>query len=302
MNDLARIPEFSITKALRLLEEASTFKEVQELADVGRMAVAMGQHIKDGREITVNAAEFVLRAEVKLGEMTAELALGKRGPRKDSPGARTKSQVLENIGIDRRRASELERLGEVDLDTYFDNCREADRLPSLNGALSISSASDYDGDEWFTPAEWIERARQALGAIDLDPASNAHAQKTVRASKFYTKADDGLSKPWTGRVFCNPPYSPGMVRKFTDRLLSDIDAGVCTAAILLTNNTSDSKWFHDLLRAGATVCLTRGRVAFEDTVGQYFATRQGQAFFYFGPNPGLFTEAFADAGTIVKAI
>ena len=47
-----------------------------------------------------------------------------------------------------------------------------------------------------------------LGGIDLDPASNAEANRVVRAEVFFSSADDGLGKSWEGRVWLNPPYSP----------------------------------------------------------------------------------------------
>jgi len=301
-----------VEKARAMLAEAVSVDEVKQIRDQSLAMKAYAKTQKAGHAIALDAAEIQLRAEVRLGEMLRELPkdMGGRPSKTAAKVAGVKTPAIEDIGIDLRRARDYEAAAAIpkpQLEAYVKAFREDDRAPTSRGliatvAAATSASPDYDGDEWFTPAEWIERARAALGEIDLDPASNIHAQKTVKAKRFYTKEDDGLSKPWTGRVFCNPPYSPGMVRKFTDRLLLDLDAGVCTAAILLTNNTSDSKWFHDLLRAGAIVCLTRGRVAFEDTVGQHFATRQGQAFFYFGPNPDLFTEAFADAGTIVKAI
>jgi ParB family chromosome partitioning protein len=60
--------------------------------------------------------------------------------------------------------------------------------------------------EYATPAWLVEPARAVLGgAIDLDPASCALANETVRAARIYTRMDDGLAQPWRGTVFVNPP-------------------------------------------------------------------------------------------------
>lgn len=57
-----------------------------------------------------------------------------------------------------------------------------------------------DSDAWFTPAVYIEAARRVLGGIHLDPFSCAHAQQTVKAARFLTRADDALSPDamWAG--------------------------------------------------------------------------------------------------------
>jgi ParB family chromosome partitioning protein len=60
-------------------------------------------------------------------------------------------------------------------------------------------------DEWFTPPDIIQRVRQALGGIDLDPASCAKANEVVGAGEYYDADRNGLVLPWHGRVFCNPP-------------------------------------------------------------------------------------------------
>lgn len=71
------------------------------------------------------------------------------------------------------------------------------------GNIQLSSESN----EHYTPAEIVEAARQALGGIDLDPASCEFANKTVRASRFYSirSGVSGINAPWTGKVFLNPP-------------------------------------------------------------------------------------------------
>lgn len=59
--------------------------------------------------------------------------------------------------------------------------------------------------EWYTPKPIVDRARLLMGEIDLDPASCLVANETVRARQIYDVANDGLTKPWRGRVFLNPP-------------------------------------------------------------------------------------------------
>jgi hypothetical protein len=69
-------------------------------------------------------------------------------------------------------------------------------------------------DEHPTPPEIVEASRLVLGEIDLDPASSAECNKTVRAHDWIGRPEDGLDFEWYGRVFLNPPG--GAIRKKTD--------------------------------------------------------------------------------------
>lgn len=61
-----------------------------------------------------------------------------------------------------------------------------------------------DSDDWYTPA-WIF---DGLGlTFDLDVASPDEPLPWVPAISRYTVSDDGLTQPWCGLVWCNPPYS-----------------------------------------------------------------------------------------------
>lgn len=62
-------------------------------------------------------------------------------------------------------------------------------------------------DRWFTPPWILEKVRVVLGGrIELDPASESEANKYVRAERFFTKEQDGLSQPWEAdSIFLNPP-------------------------------------------------------------------------------------------------
>ena len=165
------------------------------------------------------------------------------------------------------------------------------------------SKAEYAGEnEWFTPAEYIEKARMVLGEIDLDPASHVLAQKTVRAGVFFTAAEDGLNQSWFGRVWLNPPYSRELMSPFVDKFLSEYTRGAIERAILLTHDYTDTGWFHAAARASQAICLVRTRIHFLAPSGEECSPRRGQTFFYFGPDDGAFRRGFSDIGLIVRPV
>ena len=164
------------------------------------------------------------------------------------------------------------------------------------------STGEYAGedDEWFSPASIIELAREALGGIDLDPASHAIAQQTVRAKTFFTAADNGLDRPWRGRVWLNPPFNRTLLSLFAEKLISEYASGAVERAILLTHDYTDVAWFQAAARAAGAVCFPRGRIHFFSPCGDECSPRQGQALFYFGEDDATFCRAFADVGLVIR--
>ena len=57
-------------------------------------------------------------------------------------------------------------------------------------------------DIWLTPRHILD----ALGPFDLDPCSAPDPDLWPTARRHYTLPTDGLSEPWEGRVWLNPPY------------------------------------------------------------------------------------------------
>jgi len=166
----------------------------------------------------------------------------------------------------------------------------------------VSQRADYESDEWYTPQEYIDAAKAVMGAIDLDPASSEMAQTVVRAGVYLTRFDDGLAQVrWIHqRIWLNPPYSNPA--PWVEKLVREHQAGpFCTEAIVLVNNATETSWFQLLLER-FPVCLPARRLAFWRHDHANVGARQGQAFFYLGPNVAKFQEVFSQFGPILRRL
>ena len=172
--------------------------------------------------------------------------------------------------------------------------RKAELAPSEN-----HRAEGTGENEWFTPPRHLAAARAVFGEIDLDPATHAAAQETVQATEYFTQEADGLTQPWHGRVWLNPPYAQPAIGNFVEKLVAEYAAGRVTDAIMLTHNYTDTGWFHLAAASAAAICLTRGRIRFVDAAGSECSPTQGQAFFYYGDDVPKFAETFGGFGLVV---
>lgn len=156
-------------------------------------------------------------------------------------------------------------------------------------------------NEWYTPEEYADMAREVMGSIDLDPASCDDANAVIKAATYYTKDDDGLTKDWLGNVWCNPPYSRDLMPAFVEKLRSSYESGGVQQAILLSHNNTDTAWFHNLASVASAICFPKKRIKFyrgEDIA----APTNGQAFFYLGDRVEDFKDAFCSIGFVVSPL
>lgn len=163
-----------------------------------------------------------------------------------------------------------------------------------------TTALKWTGDpESYTPGVYIEAARQVMGSIDLDPASNELAQQTVKASVWYGEKINGLLQPWVGNVFLNPPYSHPEIAQFIEKLCNEYGSKHIQQAILLTNNNTDTRWWHRSASMCSRICFTAGRINFYKSDGSTTQPTNGQNFFYFGKECSRFKSIFSDHGFIM---
>ena len=144
-----------------------------------------------------------------------------------------------------------------------------------------------------------------MGGIELDPASCLTANEdTVGAARFFDKKDNALEQSWECEtLFLNPPYSNKKVKgesrlleQFASKFHNEWEAGVIGQAIVLVNNTTETKAFELFSRCASAHAYPRSRINFV-TVQDRSASSNGRAqtFFYYGRRWRRFRNVFSKA-------
>lgn len=121
-------------------------------------------------------------------------------------------------------------------------------------------------DEWLTPPSIIK----ALGEFDLDPCAPADNRRPWdTARKHYSVEDDGLAQPWTGRVWCNPPYGLEAARWL--KRLAEHGDGIA----LIFARTETAMFFDHVWSKADALLFLRGRLHFHHVDGTRAAANAG---------------------------
>lgn len=112
--------------------------------------------------------------------------------------------------------------------------------------------------DWTTPPALFRRL-DAEFRFTLDAAASP---ENALCSRYFTEAEDALSQPWTGRVFCNPPYS-AKVGQWVAYGWHEVYAHRhAEVVVMLVAARTDTAWFHQYALSGAEIRFIRGRLRF----------------------------------------
>lgn len=123
----------------------------------------------------------------------------------------------------------------------------------MSRSMGSHHSSAMKSDSWLTP-KWI---LQPLGKFDCDPCTPPTLPpEWCVASYRLTKSEDGLTHPWTGRVWLNPPFGsqwPKWVKR-----LADHGNGIA----LIAARTETAAFFEVVWSRAHAICFLRGRPHF----------------------------------------
>lgn len=283
--------------------------EIKAIKKVGLAKEVLEQKKSEAQEI----AELVTLAEVKIGAMLKEIPKqsfdrGNQYQRKEAnlpegKIATSKTESVKELGFNPKQAHQFQQMAEHEeiVREAIAEARENDDIISRSAVLKkIDEAKkphvafNSGNNEWYTPAEYIEAARLAMGSIDIDPASSELANEVVKATEYYTAETNGLDKKLHGNVWMNPPYASDLIGKFITKVVDERDD--YEQAIVLVNNATETEWFNKLISVATAVCFPKSRVKFYMPDGKTGSPLQGQAVIYIGENVSMFMSAFQSFG------
>jgi len=111
-------------------------------------------------------------------------------------------------------------------------------------------------DEYYTPPEIFNGLNIVF---DLDPC-HPNAKTYVPTKKYYTIKDDGLNKPWFGRVWMNPPFGgKNGYFKWVDRFIQHNNG------IGLFTSLTSSEGFHKYIPQMDAILFPKGKTIFYES-------------------------------------
>lgn len=124
----------------------------------------------------------------------------------------------------------------------------------MNTDVMFSSATD----NWSTPQDFFDKLNDEFHfTLDVCADENNH-----KCEHYYTKEIDGLSRPWIGAIWCNPPYGR-KIGEWVRRAYISSNIGSATVVMLLPART-DTRWFHDYIynKSNIEIRFIKGRLKF----------------------------------------
>ncbi len=122
----------------------------------------------------------------------------------------------------------------------------------INKALFTSKS-----DNWNTPADLFKRLDAEFG-FTTDVCATAG---TAKCAHHYTPQIDGLTQPWEGVCFMNPPFSK--IADWMKKAHDESKSGITVVCLIPVR--TDTAWWHDHVMFADEIRLIRGRLKFSES-------------------------------------
>ena len=109
--------------------------------------------------------------------------------------------------------------------------------------------------EWSTPDDIFKPLDEEF-AFTLDVAASKENTKCI---EFLSSESDGLTTPWNGVCWCNPPYGRDL-SKWVRKAVWETWNGVST--VMLIPVRSNTIWWHELCIPFGEIRFVKGRPRF----------------------------------------
>jgi hypothetical protein len=173
---------------------------------------------------------------------------------------------------------------------------------------SMQVLTSENTNKWFTPLWVIDLVRAVLPDIDLDPCTEEIPQKWINATRYYTEATNGLTRPWFGHMFINPPFD--QTEKWLGKFYIDTEMdfrqkeNTIKDSMILVNSNLGYKWYEKLWRKYPVCCFEK-RIAFADETGYIDPSKtakRGQTMAYYGNDVSRFIRVFSQYGRVILPV
>lgn len=165
-----------------------------------------------------------------------------------------------------------------------------------NTAWSWMAGQKAGVQSFFTPPEIVNAAREAMGGIDLDAASEPLANRTHRIPDYFHTGRSAFHNDWHDRVWLNPPY--GNNAPWFERIEHYVTNGAVQQLCMIS-----PMWAFQTQIARPVMELSSGLILLSPTPkfwGNADPNRTGKnhphGIIYIGPEPRRFHKAFAEFG------